>query len=83
MGVAKYGSTATFVESCRSVTFILIGVRRHKYEDVVQIRNMRELAARIRAERKRLGLSQAALAERAGVGRDWIIGLERESPRRK
>jgi HTH-type transcriptional regulator/antitoxin HipB len=43
----------------------------------VQIRNMRELAAGIRAERKRLGLSQAALAERAGVGRDWIIGLEK------
>jgi HTH-type transcriptional regulator/antitoxin HipB len=38
---------------------------------------MRELAAGIRAERKRLGLSQAALAERAGVGRDWIIGLEK------
>ena len=43
----------------------------------MQIRNMRELAAGIRAERKRLGLSQAALAERAGVGRDWIIGLEK------
>ncbi len=80
MGVAKCSSTATFVESCRSVTFFLVGVRRHKYGDVVQIRNMRELAAGIRAERKRLGLSQAALAERAGVGRDWIIGLEKGKP---
>jgi y4mF family transcriptional regulator len=38
---------------------------------------MKELAAGIRAERKRLGLSQVALAERAGVGREWIIGLEK------
>lgn len=41
---------------------------------------MRELGAAIRAERRRLGLSQAALAERAGVGRDWIIGLEKGKP---
>lgn len=38
---------------------------------------MRELASAIRAERKRLGLSQSALAERAGVGREWMIGLEK------
>ena len=38
---------------------------------------MRELAAVVRAERKSLGLSQALLAQRAGVGRDWIIGLEK------
>lgn len=43
----------------------------------MQLRNMRELAASVRAERKRLGLSQASLAEMAGVGRDWIIGLEK------
>ena len=41
---------------------------------------MRELAAAVRAERKRLGLSQSELAERAGVGRDWIIGLEKGTP---
>ena len=43
----------------------------------MQVRNMRELAASIRAQRKRAGLSQAALAEKAGVGRDWVIGLEK------
>lgn len=41
---------------------------------------MRELAAAVRAERKRLGLSQSALAKKAGVGRDWIIGLEKAKP---
>ena len=43
----------------------------------MQIRSMRELAAIVPAERKRLGLNQAKLAEKAGVGRDWIIGLEK------
>lgn len=38
---------------------------------------MRELASAVRAERKRLGLSQSVLAERAGVGREWMIGLEK------
>ena len=38
---------------------------------------MRELAAVVRAERKSRGLSQAMLAKQAGVGRDWIIGLEK------
>jgi HTH-type transcriptional regulator/antitoxin HipB len=41
---------------------------------------MRELAAVVRAERKMLGLSQSAVAERAGVGRDWVIGLEKGKP---
>ena len=46
----------------------------------MQIRNMRDLGAAVRAERRKLGLSQAALAERAGVGRDWVIGLEKGKP---
>lgn len=41
---------------------------------------MRELAVAVRTERKRLGLSQSALAKKAGVGRDWIIGLEKGKP---
>lgn len=41
---------------------------------------MRELAAVVRAERKRLGLTQSAIAERAGVSRDWIVGLEKGKP---
>jgi HTH-type transcriptional regulator/antitoxin HipB len=57
--------------------FSLVVVRRHWYFAEVQIGNMRELAAAVRAERKRLGLSQSALAEKVGVGRDWIIGLEK------
>ena len=57
--------------------FSLVVVRQHWHFDDVQIGNMRELAAAVRAERKRLGLSQSALANKAGVGRDWIIGLEK------
>lgn len=37
----------------------------------------RELAALIRSRRKQRGWSQSQLAERAGVSRDWIIGLEK------
>jgi len=58
----------------------LVVVRQHWQSRAVQIRNMRELAAVVRAERKRLGLSQAAVAARTGVGRDWVIGLEKGKP---
>lgn len=37
----------------------------------------REIAALIRLRRKQQGLSQTQLASRAGVSRDWIIGLEK------
>lgn len=39
-----------------------------------------DLAALVRDVRKRRGWTQAELAERAGVSREWIIGLEKAKP---
>lgn len=35
-----------------------------------------ELGLLIRARRRELGLTQTALAQRAGVGRQWIVAIE-------
>lgn len=40
-----------------------------------------ELGAAIRAERKRRGLTQAAVAEQAEVSREWLSRLENGAPR--
>lgn len=42
----------------------------------MEIRNLRQLALAIRARRLALGLSQAELAERAHVSRQWVIEFE-------
>jgi HTH-type transcriptional regulator/antitoxin HipB len=41
------------------------------------IRTPTDLGAIIRERRRELGLGQAELAERIGVSRQWIIGVER------
>jgi y4mF family transcriptional regulator len=40
------------------------------------IRTTLDLAHLVRDSRSRLGLTQAALAERAGVSRKWVVSLE-------
>ncbi len=40
------------------------------------IRNPEQLGRAIRLKRKEKGLSQSALAERLGVGRKWVLGIE-------
>ena len=35
----------------------------------------------IRARRRKLGLDQGALAQRVGVGREWIVEVEKGKPR--
>jgi transcriptional regulator with XRE-family HTH domain len=45
------------------------------------IREMRQLGAAVRAERRRRGQSQAALAAEAGVSREWLSRLENGAPR--
>ena len=42
----------------------------------MKINSMRDFAATARGRRHDLGLSQAELASRAGVSREWISGLE-------
>jgi HTH-type transcriptional regulator/antitoxin HipB len=46
----------------------------------VRIRTVRDLGAAIRAQRRKLGLDQATLAERAGVSRLWINQVEAGKP---
>ena len=40
-----------------------------------------DIGAIIRARRRKLGLGQAALAKRVGVGREWIVDVEQGKPR--
>lgn len=43
----------------------------------MRIRTPADLGAAIRDRRKALGLDQATLAQKIGVNRKWIIGIER------
>lgn len=47
----------------------------------MRIRTMKDVSAAIRARRKTLGLGQAALAQKVGVSREWIIDIEKGKPR--
>lgn len=47
---------------------------------MASIADARRLGAAIRAERIRSGLTQAALAERAGVSRAWLARFETGHP---
>jgi HTH-type transcriptional regulator/antitoxin HipB len=47
----------------------------------ISLRSAEQLGAALRLKRKEQRLSQAALAERLGVGRKWIISLEAGNPR--
>lgn len=46
----------------------------------MEVQSVRELAAVIRGLRREKGWSQARLAREAGVGREWIIHLEKARP---
>lgn len=46
----------------------------------MQVRSSGDLAATIRGRRLELGLSQASLADRAGVSRKWLWDIERGKP---
>jgi HTH-type transcriptional regulator/antitoxin HipB len=46
----------------------------------MKIRSIRDLAALVRGRREDLGLSQAELADRAGVSRKWIYQFEAGKP---
>jgi HTH-type transcriptional regulator/antitoxin HipB len=46
----------------------------------VWIRTADDIAQLVRERRKQLGLSQAELARRAGVSRQWIVDLEHGKP---
>jgi y4mF family transcriptional regulator len=46
----------------------------------MEVQSVRELAAVIRSLRREKGWSQAELAREAGVGREWVIHLEKARP---
>lgn len=46
----------------------------------MEIHSVRELAAVIRSLRREKGWTQATLAREAGVGREWVIHLEKARP---
>ncbi|HBR92735.1 MAG TPA: transcriptional regulator [Opitutae bacterium] len=46
----------------------------------MNIISIKDLAGLIKQERKSRGWTQVQLAERSGVSRDWIIGLEKAKP---
>ena len=48
---------------------------------MVNIRTPSDLGALIRDRRKKLGLGQALLAEKAGTSRQWIVAVERGKSR--
>ena len=45
------------------------------------IRTTADVAAVIRARRRKLKLDQGALAKRVGVSRQWIVDIEKGKPR--
>lgn len=47
----------------------------------MQLRSMTELGALVRSARTARGMTQADLATRVGVSRDWVVRLERGHPR--
>jgi len=47
----------------------------------MRLRTPIDFGALVRDRRSKLGLSQAALARRVGVGRQWIVELEKGKPR--
>jgi y4mF family transcriptional regulator len=47
----------------------------------MRVRTSTDVGAVIRDRRQALGLTQAALAEKVGVSRKWIVDVERGKPR--
>ena len=47
----------------------------------MRVRTMKDIGAAIRSRRKALGIDQAELAARTGVGREWIIEAEKGKAR--
>ncbi|MBT0768111.1 helix-turn-helix transcriptional regulator [Kineosporia sp. J2-2] len=47
----------------------------------MRVTTVRDIGALVRAARRAQGMTQAVLADRLGVGRDWIVRLESGQPR--
>lgn len=47
----------------------------------MQAKSVRDLGAQVRSARRTQGMTQADLASRLGVSRDWVVRLEQGHPR--
>lgn len=47
---------------------------------MARVRSARDLGAVVRSERQAANLTQADLAERAGVTREWLVKFEKGAP---
>ena len=47
----------------------------------MKVRTPLDLGLAIRDQRRKLGLSQAELARKVGVGRQWVVAMEHGKPR--
>lgn len=72
--------TATIQNACERRQFYLSPFGDFVTHAVMEVQSVRELAAVIRSLRREKGWSQAKLASEAGVGREWIIHLEKARP---
>jgi HTH-type transcriptional regulator / antitoxin HipB len=68
----------TLQKVCYRILSIMIAIA---YMKQVTIRTPKDIGALIRDRRKSIGLDQAELAARIGVGRVWINQVERGKPR--
>ena len=60
-----------------TATFRFVGERPHCRVASMKAYSVRDIAAVAKSTRKRLGLTQANLAAKTGVGREWVIEFEK------
>lgn len=67
---------STYADMSEMSSIVDIGVMS-TYADIMIVRTARDLGAAVRDARLRLGWTQAELADRINVSRQWVISLER------
>ena len=67
----------TSLASTRAMSSIVDTMRMSTYADIMIVRTARDLGAAVRDARLRCGWTQAELADRIDVSRQWVIALER------
>ena len=67
---------SAFADPCEMSLIVDIGLMS-AYADIMIVRTARDLGAAVRDARLRQGWTQAELADRIDVSRQWVISLER------
>jgi HTH-type transcriptional regulator/antitoxin HipB len=67
---------SAFADPCKMSPIVDIALMS-AYADIMIVRTARDLGAAVRDARLRQGWTQAELADRIDVSRQWIISLER------